>query len=986
MLPLFDPMVRENRRQACHSWRKRLRRIIIAIVLLSCCGTFTPARGGQTPPRGDPTDKMSAETSTLEMYEDKTRSETIESIQSKKFLASNRPVPSLGHTRSVYWFKLSKTNFDVTPQTFYVVLDNQWLDHVDFFVSSEDDHHFERYRAGALMPPPDKAVGDRGAILELRFAPHETKTLFVRVQSNTAMRVPISVLSAKAYRSGKRQTFFLFGCFYGIMGFLIIYNIFAWSILKQSAYIYYILLLIFVCIFQLAWDDMVPRISLFRHQANLLHLFTMAFSAGRVCNILFVQSFMDARRRYPFLYRLLDILLLAAVALVILYLVNFYVGNYLMMTFAPFLASALTVILGLMWYKGETHARYLFLAHLPFPAVAIAGACVLVGFLPFNPILVQLVKVAYVWQGIFFSLALADRFVEVQRSFRTILEVTVAERSAELVSANQDLQREIRERKRTEEALRQAKDAAESGARAKTQFLANMSHEIRTPISGVLGMAELALNTRLTAEQHEYVETIKISADSLLKIINDVLDFSKIEAGRLEVAKTDFSVRTTIADTMALIAIQAHAKDLELICHVAPDVPDAVVGDPGRIRQVLLNLAGNAIKFTEKGEVAVHAELERKNAEGARLHFCVSDTGIGIPVEVQEKIFEAFEQADGSTSRRFGGTGLGLAISQALVRGMGGRLWVESQKGKGTHFHFTIDLGLQPQGHLVSATGDASDLKGLPILVVDDNATNRQVLEEALRSWGMKPTVVDSGNAALDAMEDACQCGRPFALVLTDSVMPEMDGFELARRLKDVPKARHSTVIMLTTAEERSDASIRTAPGIAAYVLKPVNPGELPRTLSMVLREPADVSGRQPLRGQRSIRRGQRGLRVLLAEDNPINQKVAERLLEKMGHSVTLAKNGREALHTWETDDFHLILMDVQMPEMDGFECTKAIREREQIQGGHIPIIAMTAHALKGDRDRCLGAGMDGYISKPISTGEFFDLLENMSRTCDIAE
>ena len=978
--PATNPMASENTRQANRFWRKRLHRTIITIVLLSCCWTFTPACGSQTPRNVGQAEATFAPASNLEIYEDKTGSETIDSVQSKKFLPSERAVPSFGHTRSVYWFRLSKKNLDTEPRTFYIVLDNQWLDHVDFFVRSAGQTHFEQYQAGALIPSANKVLGDRGPVLQLLFAPEETKIVLVRVQSKTAVRVPLFVLSEQAYRSGQLQTFILFGIFYGIMGFLIIYNVFAWSILKQSAYIYYILLLVLVCIFQLAWDDMIPRISIFRHPGNLLHLFTAAFAAVRVCNILFVASFMDARRRYPVLYRLLDILLIAAVALLVLYLVNFYVGNYLMMTFGPFLASALTVILGLMWYKGETHARYLFLAHLPFPAVAIVGAALLVGYVPFNPIVFQVVKVAYIWQGIFFSLALADRFAEMQRSFRNILEETVAERSAELVSANQDLQCEIQERKRTEEELRHAKDAAESAARAKTQFLANMSHEIRTPISGVLGMAELALTTRLTDEQQEYVESIRISADSLLKIINDVLDFSKIEAGRLEVLHIDFSVRTTIADTMAMIAIQAHAKDLELICHIAPDVPDAVIGDPGRLRQVLVNLTGNAIKFTQNGEVAVHTEVDWKNAQEARVHFCVADTGIGIPFDMQEKIFEAFEQADGSTSRRYGGTGLGLAISQELVRMMGGRLWVESHEGTGTKFHFTVDLGLQSQSQPVPVPGDASALTGLPILVVDDNATNRHLLEETLRSWGMQTTVADRGQTALDAMESACQSGRPFALVLTDSVMPEMDGFELAQRLNRVPNAKHATVIMLTTAEARNDNWLRTDPEIAAYLLKPVSQAELSRTLSTVLSEPAAVSARRTLMTRRSIREGERGLRILLAEDNPINQKVAARLLEKMGHFVKVAANGREALHSWETERFHLILMDIQMPEMDGFETTRAIREREQIQGGHIPVIAMTAHALKGDRERCLEAGMDGYISKPINTGEFFDLMENMSR------
>ncbi len=842
---VYRPETPETVGKPLNSVRKHLARKVITIVVLSCCWAFTLAQGGQTPVNAAPIGRSAAYTPALEVYEDKSGSESIESIQSKKFHPSGQAVPSYGHTQSVYWFKLSKTNPDPEPRTFYLQVENQWLDLIDVFVKSQGEADFERYRGGALAPTAQNALGDRGLVLKLQFAPHETKTIFLRVQTQTALRVPILILSEEAYHSGRLETFFQFGIFYGILGFLIIYNVFAWSILKQSAYFYYILLLISICIFQLAWDDLIPRVSIFARPANLLHLFTAAFALVRIFNILFVSSFMDARRRNPIVYRLLDILLIICVALGVLYLVDFYLGNYLMIGFTPFYALTLTGILGLLWYRGESHARYLFVAHAPFPVLALIVTGVMVGIVPYDPFLAQLGKIGYVWQGVFFSLALADKFAAIQRNFRSMLETKVAERSTELVLANRDLRREIHERKRTEEELRQAKDAAESAAKAKSQFLANMSHEIRTPISGVLGMAELALNTRLTPEQHEYVDAIKISADALLKLINDILDFSKIEAGKLDLLRVDFSVRDTVAEIMSLMAVQANAKGLKLTYSVASDIPDAMIGDPGRLRQVLVNLLGNAIKFTENGRISLHVEAEYKDSQEVRLHFCVADTGIGISVDKRETIFEQFEQADGSTSRKYGGTGLGLAISRQLVRRMGGRIWVESEIGKGSEVNFTIPLEPALEPLSVSAPREASDLKG-------------------------------------------------------------------------------------------SD------------ITKP------------------------------SIRKSKRNLRILLAEDNPVNQMLAVRMLEKMGQTVTVASNGREAVDFWEKESFDLIFMDVQMPEMDGLEATRAIREREREQGGHIPILAMTAHALKGDKERCLAAGMDGYTSKPINSAELFNIIEHI--------
>lgn len=563
-------------------------------------------------------------------------------------------------------------------------------------------------------------------------------------------------------------------------------------------------------------------------------------------------------------------------------------------------------------------------------------------------------------------------------SFNDMLE-QIQRRDAALEQQRTNLELEVAARTMMNAQLESAKEVAEAASRAKGEFLASVSHEIRTPINGILGMSELALETALSDEQRDYMLMVRASGEALLAVINDILDYSKVEAGKLELESLEFHFYNFMGEMMKSLAVRADQKGVELIYDIRPEVPSQITGDPARLRQILLNLTGNAIKFTEHGEVLVEVGCRAELDGSVELQFKISDTGIGIPREKQRLIFQPFAQAEGGTARQYGGAGLGLAISAQLVEAMGGKIWVESEPGKGSTFFFTIKSSRSSIEQVPLISED--DLRGVSVLIVDDNATNRRILYEVTRRWGMQSSAVESGPAALTALEEAQKKGAPFQVMLLDACMPQMDGFQLASKIMERTELKGPATLMLTSAGQPGEAARCRKLRIAAYLLKPILNSDLQDAIRSVLGATRSGNAEAPLITRHTLRESPHKLRILIAEDNAVNQALIVRVLEKMGHFPTIAPNGRDAVALATTQRFDLVFMDVLMPELDGLQATVAIREHEKTTGTHLPIFAMTARVMEGDREECLRSGMDGYIPKPVRFSDIQETLSDLRRS-----
>ena len=906
----------------------------------------------------------------VDVLEDPQGKLTIEDVSAgaaaSRFAPTGTARPSYGFTSSIYWFRFKVINPKLAPTDWYLEVGYALLDDVILFVPEQgaDNTSFRKLEVGDLRPFDARFVKHHNFVFELVEPAEASRTYYLRIATQSALNAPLHAWTPRSFAIKNAQEQAFYGGYYGILVGLVFYSLALFLAIRNRTYLLYTAS---VAVFGLAGTALSGLgIQHFWPNspwwANVV--VPLSVSATAAITLAFARALLDPARTAPKFAKGYNLLIAICVADMALSLFGPYRLTMRIAAGVSILGLAYAVANAIVSARQGSRSAFVFLlACGAFFLGAFLYALRSFGVLPSNFLTVWSMWIGSALECVLMSVALADQINDMRRT----KDAQIASAQKDLEAANRELteantQLEDRVAQRTNQ-LAAAKDAAEAASRAKSEFLANMSHEIRTPLNGILGMLEVSLQSA-ASDQRENLAAVKTSALSLLTVLNDILDLGKVEAGRLELAFSPFDPVAVLNETLQLSSVRAHAKGLELVSDVSPAVPRRLMGDAHRLHQVLNNLINNAVKFTERGEIVVTLELVRTFDDGVELRACVCDTGLGIPSEALAGVFDAFTQVDGSNSRRFGGTGLGLAISTELVHLMGGELWVESEEGKGSAFFFTVRFDSMLEVPASEHDEHRATLRSRRVLVVEDNEKNRDVLERLLSRWGLEPVATSGPDETWEALRRAEARGEVFDAALIDSTLEPLDGFELARRMKK-SAAIKASIMMLRMDSWATDVARCRKLGVAAYLRKPIDPSDLLNALLVAI---GAIEPRPPAHSIPAVIVScLPSLNVLLAEDNAINQQVAAHFLRMAGHQVTITGDGKQTIAAWQSGDFDVIFMDCQMPRMNGYDASRRIRQLEAPTGGHIPIVAMTANAMKGDREICIAAGMDGYVAKPLS-------------------